>query len=68
MDESQKALENLRKGHFQVDSRSVLKLESNQPLFGGVKYALNDFVIHKKDSSSMIIIHSYINGEFLNSY
>jgi NAD+ kinase len=68
MDESQKALENLIKGHFQVDSRSVLQLESNQPLFGGVKYALNDFVIHKKDSSSMIIIHSYINGEFLNSY
>jgi NAD+ kinase len=68
MDEAPKAIDNLRKGHFQVDSRSVIQLESNQPLFGGIKYALNDFVIHKKDSSSMIIIHSYINGEFLNSY
>jgi len=58
----------LLKGHFQVDDRTVLELESNVHLFNGVKYALNDFVIHKKDTSSMIIIHSYINGEFLNSY
>lgn len=62
------AIDELEKGHFSIDSRSVLQLESNKDLFGGVKYALNDFVIHKKDSSSMIIIHSYINGEFLNSY
>jgi NAD+ kinase len=33
-----------------------------------VNYALNDFVIHKNDSSSMITIHTYVNGEFLNSY
>lgn len=68
MDKAPKAIENLVKGHYQIDSRSVLQLESNQPLFGGIKYALNDFVIHKKDSSSMIIIHTYINGEFLNTY
>lgn len=68
MENATKALDNLRKGHYQIDERSVLELESNVTLFDGVKYALNDFVIHKKDSSSMIIIHSYINGEFLNSY
>ena len=68
MDNTAKALDDLQKGHYQLDIRSVLQLESNQELFGGVRYALNDFVIHKKDSSSMIIIHSYINGEFLNSY
>lgn len=68
MDDAEKALDNLIKGHFQLDTRSVIELESNEELFDGVRYALNDFVIHKKDSSSMIIIHSYINGEFLNSY
>lgn len=62
------AISDLEKGHFSIESRSVLQLESNKDLFNGIKYALNDFVIHKKDSSSMIIIHSYINGEFLNSY
>jgi NAD+ kinase len=63
-----KTIDNLLRGHFSIDYRSVLQLESSIPLFDGVKYALNDFVIHKKDSSSMITIHTYINGEYLNSY
>lgn len=58
----------LEKGRFVRDNRTLLELASNKALFGGVRYALNDFVLHKKDSSSMITIHTYINGEFLNSY
>ncbi|MDZ4666553.1 MAG: NAD kinase [bacterium] len=61
-------IEDLDKGHFSIDKRTLLELSSDKKMFGGVKYALNDFVIHKKDSSSMITIHTYINGEFLNSY
>lgn len=68
MNKITECIRNLQKGHFQLDTRAVLELEANVNLFGGVKYALNDFVIHKKDTSSMIIIHAYINGEFLNSY
>jgi NAD+ kinase len=68
MNKITECIKNLQKGHFQLDTRAVLELEANVNLFGGVKYALNDFVIHKKDTSSMIIIHAYINGEFLNSY
>lgn len=58
----------LEKGHYYIDSRTVMQLESDKLMFGGVNFALNDFVIHKKDSSSMITIHTFINGEFLNSY
>jgi NAD+ kinase len=62
-------LDELEKNRYSIDTRTVLQLESNKPnMFGGVKYALNDFVLHKKDSSSMITIHTFINGEFLNSY
>ena len=61
-------LPELEKGHYSIEKRIVLELESDREMFGGLKYALNDFVIHKKDSSSMITIHTYINGEFLNSY
>jgi NAD+ kinase len=68
MKNASKAIDNLTKGHYQLDHRLVLQLESDIGLFDGITYALNDFVIHKKDTSSMIIIHSYINGEFLNSY
>lgn len=58
----------LEKGHFSIDKRTMLELSSDKSLFGEVRFALNDFVLHKKDSSSMITIHTYINGEFLNSY
>jgi NAD+ kinase len=51
-----------------VDRRALLHLDSNIGLFGEVPYALNDFTIHKKDTSNMVKIHTYLNGEFLNTY
>ena len=53
---------------FVVDKRSLVHLDSDQPLFGKVPYALNEFAIHKTDTSPMIKIHTYLNGEFLNTY
>ena len=62
------AVEALSKGHYSVDSRTLLKVESNHPVFNGNNIALNDFTIHKKETSAMIKIHTYLNGEYLNSY
>lgn len=62
------AIHAIAKGSYVIDQRTLLSLESNTPLFGDVNYALNDVTIHKKDTSSMITIHAYINGELLNSY
>ncbi|MEO7960519.1 MAG: NAD kinase [Ginsengibacter sp.] len=53
---------------FMIDKRTLLHLDANMPLFNGVAYALNEFTIHKKDTSPMIKIHTYVNGEFLNTY
>jgi NAD+ kinase len=53
---------------FTVEKRSLLQLECNHPIFEGNNYALNDCTIVKRDTSSMIIVHTYINGEYLNSY
>ena len=50
------------------DKRSLIHLDSNIPLFGEVPYGLNEFSIHKRDVTSMIKIHTYLNGEFLNTY
>jgi NAD+ kinase len=58
----------LEQKSYTIDKRSVLMLESDSALFSTFPYALNDFVIHKKDSSSMITVHTYLNGVFLNSY
>jgi NAD+ kinase len=66
--EINQCLDSLFKGHFTIDKRRLLRLDSSINLFGDVNYALNELTIHKKDSSSMIIINTYINGEYLNSY
>lgn len=67
-EETMAAIDSLIKGHYSLDKRNLLRLESNKSLFGDVNYALNELTIHKKDSSSMIIINTYLNGEYLNSY
>jgi NAD+ kinase len=67
-DEIEAAIDAILEGSYILDRRSMIELQSNKPLFGEVNYALNDVAIHKKDTSSMIVIHTYINGEFLNSY
>lgn len=62
------AVQALKQRTYVVDKRALLHLDSNIGLFGEVPYALNDFTIHKKDTSAMIKIHTYLNGEFLNTY
>jgi NAD+ kinase len=46
----------------------MLRLETTADIFKNSKVALNDFTLHKRDTSSMIIIHTYIDGELLNSF
>ena len=62
------AISSLSKGHYSLDARTLLRLEANHPIFEGENIALNEFTIHKKETSSMITIHAYLNGEYLNSY
>lgn len=66
--ELQTAVETLVNGTYVIDKRTLIHLDANIPLFGEVPYALNEFSLLKKDSTSMIKIHTYLNGEFLNTY
>ena len=67
-DETEKALDALFKGNYSIDSRTALKLIASPKLFGKLNFALNDFTIMKKDTSSMITVHVYVDGQLLNSY
>lgn len=53
---------------FIMDTRTLMHLEGNMPLFGKAPFGLNEVSIHKKDTSPMIKIHTYLNGDFLNTY
>ena len=63
-----KAIELLLKEKYTLDKRVMIKLVGCNDHFGDVNYALNEFTIHKKDSSSMIHIDTYVDDIFLNSY
>lgn len=67
-DEIHAAMDAIANQKYVIDKRSLIHLEANVPLFGKTPYGLNEFSIHKKDSSPMIKIHTYLNGEFLNTY
>jgi NAD+ kinase len=53
---------------YVVDKRTLIHLDASISLFGHVPFALNEFSIHKRDTAPMIKIHTYLNGEFLNTY
>jgi len=67
-DEIDRALEAIFSGNYKVESRTMLKLVSSSKLFEPQNFALNDFTIMKKDTSSMITVHVFVDGELLNSY
>lgn len=67
-EDTEKAIQNLLEGSFTLDKRGLLKLETSTGIFGDLNFALNDFTVVKKDSSAMITINAYIDGEFLNAY
>ena len=67
-EEISNAIEALVERKYVLDKRTLLHLDSNLPMFGDVPYALNEFTLHKSDTSPMIKIHTYLNGEFLNTY
>lgn len=62
------AIDALVKGEYTLDKRGILNIESKNNLFGDENFALNDITIHRRDNSAMMIIHAYMNGEFVNSY
>ncbi|HSB93561.1 MAG TPA: NAD kinase [Flavitalea sp.] len=58
----------LLRGTYVIDKRALIHLDANIPLFNEMPFGLNEFAIHKTDTSPMIKIHTYLNGEFLNTY
>lgn len=62
------AIEHIFNEEFSFGSRSLLELHTNINLFDDFNYALNEVTVHKRDTSSMIMIHTYLDDVFMNSY
>lgn len=55
---------------YSLSKRTLLGLETSIkiPELEDISFALNEVSINRKDTTSMIVIETYLNGEYLNSY
>ncbi len=68
MDEVEDAIVALKQGQTNIEKRAVIHIESDIPEINEFPFALNDFVVQKRDTSAMITVKANLNGSFLNNY
>lgn len=66
--EIEDTLEEIFKNYYRVEDRTLLRLYTENHMFHGYNYALNEIAVLKRDTSSMITIHTSLNDEYLTSY
>lgn len=62
------SVDQILNGEYVTDRRALLELEHPKDLFGELNFSLNDFTVTRKDSTSLIVLHVYIDDIFLNTY
>lgn len=53
---------------YEYQKRSLIRVKTQEDLFETENFALNELTITKKDSSTMITVHTHLDGKYLNSY
>ncbi|SEG02046.1 NAD kinase [Parabacteroides chinchillae] len=66
--EVEDTLEELFKNYYRIEERTLLRLHTEDHIYHGYNYALNEIAILKRDTSSMITIHTSLNEDYLTSY
>ena len=61
-------LDEIFRGDYYLEKRSLLKISSKDTFLAFSDYALNEIAILKRDTSSMITIHTSLNNDFLTNY
>lgn len=67
-EEMEETFDEIYNNHYKVEERSVLQLHCDDKKLMESPYALNEIAVLKRDSSSMISIHTAINGAHLTTY
>ncbi len=67
-DEIDKSIFNLINKNYHISERTLLNVTYVQNGVENSSFALNDVVVSKKDTNSMITTHTYVNKAHLNSY
>ncbi|MEI7594793.1 MAG: NAD kinase [Bacteroidota bacterium] len=62
------AIQLLIKKEYDIDQRTVLKVEAGDNNLIEYNFGLNELSVHKKAIQAMITVHTFLNNDFLNSY
>ena len=57
-------------GEFTIEERSMVEIctDSHIEDFGELNFALNEITVSRKDTTSMITVETFLNGEYLTNY
>jgi NAD+ kinase len=53
---------------FEFQKRSLLRVKTEENIFGEDNFALNEVTFHKKVTASMVTVHASLDNKYLNSY
>ena len=67
-EELEETFEDIYKNNYKIEDRSVLQVTSEGQPLKSTPFGLNEIAVLKRDSSSMITIHTSINGAYLTTY
>ncbi len=67
-DDIQITMDLVQQKKFVHQKRSLIRVETERNIFGEDNIALNELTLQKKDTSSMITVHTSLEGKYLNSY
>lgn len=67
-DQIQSTIDQVKNKKFEYQKRSLLRVQTEENLFGEDNFALNEVTFHKRDTASMITVHASLDNKYLNSY
>lgn len=70
VDQIENAIQNIIDGKYKISERSLLSVETtpeNEDI-SLLNFALNEVAISRKNTTSMITVETYLDGEYLTSY
>jgi NAD+ kinase len=62
------AIEDILGNRFGIVKRTLINLISPKTMFSDFNYAFNELSINKKENSSLVVVHVWVNDQPLHSY
>ena len=65
-----KVVQEFKQGAYTIVERSLVEVNAGNKAdeIGSLNFALNEITVSRKDTTSMITVETYLNGEYLTSY